>query len=451
MMFKRELKDLRTLATGKVIQSRQLIMQIELEETQPPALATGLIFILSLLIVAMLIWAGFAKVDETTVAPGRVIPEGDTLAIQHLEGGVVSEILVKEGQVVEKGEALIHLSPIDAQAELQQLKGQLVTTRLEIERQRAIGEGRQPDFSAYATDYSAHTNDQIAIYNAENKNFMAQLKVLEAQLDQQFAESARLKNKKISLEKHIELIEAEFEVQKNITKKGLGNRTSMLGVERELNSTRGELSEAVNTFDKTEATIRELQERLVELRTGHKQKAFERVGELSSKAAQLEEAIKVLIDRADRRIVLAPMRGVVQSMKVSSLNAVIRPGEPFAEIVPLTDRLLIEARIDPKDIGHITVGQEVDLNISTFDFSAYGNVVGHLLQISATTFQTEEGEQYFLATIEPTKTVVGPAHDQKKLLPGMTVQAHITTGKKTILDYLLKPINRGFKQGFHER
>jgi len=450
-MLKQQLKDLRTLAVGKVIQSRQLITQIELEETEPPALATGLIFVLGALAVALVIWAAVAKVDERSVAPGRVIPEGDTLAIQHLEGGVVSAILVKEGEVVDAGQPLIRLSPIDAEAELHQLNAQLVTTMLEIERRRAIGEGRRPDFSAYAGVYGDLMRDQEAIYQAERNNFLAQTRVLEAQLAQQAAEEVRLHNKIASLEKEQALLEEELKVQKDLSRRGLGVRTALLGIERQFEATRGQLTETRDTLVRTEASIREVEERLKEITTTHRQDALGRVGELSSKAAQLEQEIKVLTDRAERRVVVSPMKGVVQSLNVTALNAVIRPGEPFAEIVPLTERLLVEARIDPRDIGHIHVGQAVDLNISTFDFSSYGSIPGKLIRLSATTFQTDKGEQYFLATIEPGQTVIGPRHDPKRLLPGMTVEAHVTTGEKSILDYLLKPINRGMSRAFHER
>lgn len=450
-MFNQEIKDLKTLAVGKVIQSRQLITQIELEETEPPALTTGLIFVLAALVLCVTVWAGIAKVDETTVAPGRVIPEGDTLAIQHLEGGVVSEIMIKEGQLVKKGEPLIRLSPIDAQAELHQLKAQLVNTLLEIERRRAQGEGRTPNFDVYAGVYGTLKQDQIAIYNAEHNNFVAQKKVLEAQIDQKRAEKARLQNKETSLSKQAKLLENEFTVQQDMNKKGLGVRTTLLSVERQMESTRGELTETRDSLVATDAAIMEFEQRLAEITTTYRQDALQRVAELSSKAAQLEEEIKVMNDRADRRVVVAPMDGVVQSLAVTSLNAVIRPGEPFAEIVPNTERLLIEARVDPKDIGHLYTGQDVDLNISTFDFASYGSLHGKLIRLSATTFQSEEGDQYFLATVEPDSAYVGPPHDRKKLLPGMTVDAHITTGKKTILDYLLKPINRGFARGFHER
>lgn len=450
-MFNQEIKDLKTLAVGKVIQSRQLITQIELEETEPPALTTGLIFVLAALVLCVTVWAGIATVDETTIASGRVIPEGDTLAIQHLEGGVVSEIMVKEGQLVKKGEPLIRLSPIDAQAELHQIKAQLVNTLLEIERRRAQGEGRQPNFDVYAGVYGTLKQDQVAIYNAEHNNFIAQKKVLEAQIDQKRAEKARLQNKESSLSRQAKLLEDEFMVQKDMSKRGLGVRTSLLSVERQLESTRGELTETRDTLVATDAAIMEFEQRLTEITTTYRQEALQRVAELSSKAAQLEEEIKVMIDRADRRVVVAPMDGVIQSLAVTSLNAVIRPGEPFAEIVPNTERLLIEARVDPKDIGHLYTGQGVDLNISTFDFASYGALHGKLIRLSATTFQSEEGEQYFLATVEPESPYVGPPHDRKKLLPGMTVEAHITTGKKTILDYLLKPINRGMARGFHER
>ncbi len=450
-MLKKKLQELKSLLSGHAVQSHQLIRVIELEETEPPALLTGLVFLLSGMIVMTFIWAMITRVDETASAQGRVIPEGDTMVVQHLEGGIVSEILVKEGDIVVKGQKLLRLSPTEANAELAQMRTRSTAIQLELERHRAVAEDREPMFIQVEGKFISIRDDQSTLFRTQKQNFEIQRGILKSQLEQQLAEQRRLDNKIVSLQKQVGLLAEEEKLQRQLNAKGLGTRRTLLGVERELETTRADLKESRDLKERTWAAIEEVRQRLSELHTTRQTEALTRISELSTEAAELEESIKVFVDRAERRDVLAPAAGIIQHMAVTAVNSVIRSGDPIMEIVPYSGSLLVEARVDPKDIGHINPGQDVDLRVSTFDYSRYGSLPGKLVRLSATTFQGEQGEFYYLALIKPTRPFVGGQEGRNQLLPGMVVQANIKTGRKSVFEYLMKPITRGFSSAFTER
>ncbi len=443
-MAKAQMDILKKIGLGREPQSRQLIQSINLEETEPPALLTSMVFVIGCLVFFGFVWAGVTRVDEVARAEGKIIPESDVQAIQHYEGGIVSEILVKEGEVVNKGQALLRLAKIDARAQLDRMKARQISVLLERERQNALAWERTPDFEKVIEAVDGLSVMQDAGVETHRETYLRQHDLLNNQLGRQQAEYQRLNNKIPSLTAELKLLRQELDRRQSLFDKGLTTQSALLDAKRQESRVASSLKETQDQLVGVEAAS-------AEIRSGSKSRALSRVNELDLELTEIVENIKMLDDRNQRLELNAPVKGIVQNLAINAINAVVQPGQTLLEIVPVDEQLLVEVRVDPKDIGHLNPGQDVDLKISTYDYALYGSVPGKLLRVSATTFQTREGTQYYQAVVAPERAYVGNDPVRNILLPGMVVQASINIGQKSILDYLLKPVYRGFSEAFRER
>ncbi|HEX9770785.1 MAG TPA: HlyD family type I secretion periplasmic adaptor subunit [Kiloniellales bacterium] len=433
---------------------RQLIKLLSqpliLEEFGPPRLLTQMTQVISLLIVGLIAWAAVAEIRETALAQGQVIPAGSVLKVQHLEGGIVADILVDDGDIVDRGQLLIRLESASAQAELEQLRAREAALALRAERLRAFVVGRVADFAAG----SAHPElaaDQQAILDMQTEARASQRKVLEARIDQKQAQAAALIGQRKSLERQVQILEEELEMRSELLKKGLMSRVVYLETERTLNRTRGELASIEGEAAKTTAAIREAEDSLEEMDLGLRNDALKEMGEVTGELAQVREQLAKLRDRVARLAIVAPARGVVQGLIAKTVGGVVPPGETVMEIVPLDEILVAEVRISPRDVGHLRVGQEADVKITTYDVARFGSVEGRLQQISATTFEDDEGDPYYRGIIALASDHVGKDPEANLIVPGMVVDVAIDTGSKSVMQYLLKPVYRGFNGAFSER
>ena len=432
-------------------QSRHLIQSIELEESEPPKLLSALVFTICGFATAALFWAGITQVKETAMAQGKIIPKTEIQAIQHLEGGIISEIHVREGDIVQAGDLLLKMSPTVTQSRLEQLKERQAATLLEMERYRAIAGNREPDFDDIVTGYNGLKENQEAIFTNQRDAAQRERDVLQRQLDQELSEEKRLESKSKSLDGELKLLQDELATQTELFEKGLSTRLSFLNSQRQESQVRGSLDETLELLNAVRSSISEAEERIREIDSSSKSDALSRVGELRKELGEVKQQLEGMQYLANRLEIASPVDGIVQAMTVKAVNAVAQPGETLLEIVPIDEELMIEARIDPSDIGHVQLGQPVDIKLSSFDFVLYGSIPGVLERLSATTFQTPEGEQYYRALIKPERLYVGSNPEMNRLLPGMMVQASVNVGEKSILAYLLKPLYRGFSQAFRER
>jgi membrane fusion protein, adhesin transport system len=421
-----------------------------LEEFGPPRVLTQMTQVISLLIVGLIAWAAVAEIRETALAQGQVIPAGSVLKVQHLEGGIVADILVEDGDIVDRGQLLIRLESASAHAELEQLRAREVALALQAERLRAFVTGRVANFAMGDTrpDLAA---DQQAILNMQSEARASQRKVLEARIDQKQAQADAMIGQRKSLQRQVAILEEELEMRRQLLEKGLVSRVVYLETERTLNRTRGELASLEGEASKTIVAIREAQDSLEEVDLGLRNDAMKEMGEVTSELAQVREQLAKLEDRVTRLSVVAPARGIVKGLIAKTVGGVVPPGETIMEIVPFDETLVAEVRISPRDIGHLRVGQEAEVKVSTYDVSRFGSIEGRLQQISATTFVDEQGEPYYRGVIALASDHVGRDPKANLILPGMVVDVAINTGSKSVMQYLLKPVYRGFNSAFSER
>ncbi len=444
----REAKDLTAQQTA---QSRYLVQSIELEETEPPHILSTASFVMCAIVFLALIWAAVTEVDQVATATGQITPAGSIQAVQHLEGGIVQEVLVRDGDVVTAGTPLIRLSPIDAQAELDQLRVRAAKSALELERNRALIAGRSPEFDDVVDGYLTLKIDQTALHATQVKNTASQRAVFDAQLEQQVADRRRLSNRLTAIEKDKELLDQELATRQKLYDDGLTTRLALLDIQRQHAQATVDIKETFDQLRRAEEAVVEAETRIVEFDNKSRTDVLAEIGELSGELAETRESIKRAEARALRSEIEAPVDGIVKGLAVGAINAVVQPGQTLLEIVPIGDELVVEAQLPPQFVGQVYEGQKVDVRVDSYDFASFGALEGTLDRISASTFQTDQGDLYYRAIVKLDKSYMGDDPEQHAVLPGMTVQANIITGQKSILDYLLKPVYRGFSQSFSEK
>ena len=421
-----------------------------LEESGPPRVMTQLVYVGSLLIFGLIVWAAIAEVRESARAEGQVMPSGAVYEVQHLEGGIVAEILVVDGAIVEPGEVLIGLESASAQAELDQLEAREATLALQSERLRAFVLGQDPDFSA-GINYPTLVQDQRDIFAVQNQARDNQIEVLNARIDQQQSRLKALADQRKSLERQVAILEEQLKMRSKLLSKGLVSKVVYLETERLLNQTRGELAETRGQAASTDAAVREARGSLLELDSNLRNEAVNEMGSVTAELAQVREAKSKLEDRVDRLKVRAPARGIVKGLRARTVGGIVPAGETIMEIVPYDESLVAEVRISPRDIGHLEIGQEATVNVTTYDTTRFGSIDGNLSKVSASTYKDEEGNPYYKGIIALETNYVGDNPDRNLILPGMVVDVAINTGSKSILAYLLRPIRRGIDGAFTER
>ena len=294
-------------------------------------------------------------------------------------------------------------------------------------------------------------DDQQAIYRTQVANRTNQVMVVRSQLNQVEGEYQRLINRAESLREQITFLEEEVAIRRRLLEQGLMSRIVFLDTQRELAQAQGSLIETVDSISESQSSMAELNGRVEEVVSRLENEALTQAGEISAELAQVDQALASLTDRVERLDVRAPVRGIVTSLKTLTINAVVQPGEVLMEIVPIGDELVVEAKVSPNDIGHVEPGQAADVRVSSYDFSRFGAVSGTVRQISATTFVDEQLTPYYRAVIALDQDFVGDVDGINPIIPGMTVQADIKTGSKSILDYMLRPVYRGLHGAFRER
>ncbi|RCK19211.1 HlyD family type I secretion periplasmic adaptor subunit [Thalassospira lucentensis] len=431
--------------------ARYLSHAVLLEEGGISIFVRSALIMLSVGFLALIAWAATTQIKETAITFGQVMPTGAVNKIQHLEGGIIDQIMIRDGDLVEKGQVLIRLKPESAQAELSQTETKLGNLRLEAERYRALAEGRVPDFSTMLGQYPELALNQQEIYNIQTELDANQTEILQVQIKERNAELAQLSQQEATLRKSLGLLNQEVTMRRSLYEQGLNSKVLFLNIQRELNEAQGSLSGVVAEKARARETIAEANLRLNELEKSQREEAITELGRLGGEIAQASETLRKLRDRVARLEIVAPARGYIKGLQFSTIGGVIAPAQVVMELVPADDVLIAETRISTEDIGHVHLGQPVTVKVSAFDFIRYGGIKGELVSISASTFVDEEGQPYYKGKVALNADSVGEGASAQKIIPGMTVQADIQTGERTLLQYLLKPVYVSLDQAFSER
>lgn len=430
--------------------ARHLAQAVQLEESGTAPLIRFTMILASVACLSFIAWAAYTHIDEVAVADGEITPVGSVKTVQHLEGGLVEDILVKEGELVDQDQALIKLSPAAALADLEQTRAREMTLLLKSERLRAFADGRQPDFS-FGRGYERLIADNMAIWQGQVMARDSARSVVMTQVDQKRADLHVLEGQQSTLREQISSLQQVMSMKEELVNKGLISRVNYLDAKRELARVQGELTRTLNQAVTARDAIREMEQRLADQNSTLLKQTMDELGVTVAELAQVQESIGRLEDKVKRLIIPSPVRGYVKGLTVRNSGAVIQPGGAVCDIVPVDREMKVDARIQPRDVGHLKLGQRVKVKVATYDFARYGAIYGELTQVSASSFLNDKGEPYFKAQVKLDRNYVGDEPGVHVVTPGMTVQSEIITGNKTLLQYMLKPIFTQMQQSFHER
>tara|TARA_Y100001934_G_C12361315_1_gene780915 strand:- start:1336 stop:2649 length:1314 start_codon:yes stop_codon:yes gene_type:complete len=400
--------------------------------------------------ILFIVWSSFTNVNEVARAQGEIIPNGYSQTVQHLEGGIVADILIEEGDLVEEGEILVSMGGIGARQDFSALEKRQLTLELQAERLRALAYDRKANFSKVSGVDEDGIEYQKQILRSTRDAFNLEKKVLMDQLSQKEQVIARLEGEKQTANKELKAGQELLNMKEQLSKNGTVSRKDLIDSQRDVNRLEGEVRSITAQISEAEKAISEFEYRLQTLSAKTKDDALKELEEVETQISQNKETLLKLKERVDRQSVRAPVRGLVKDLRVNSIGGVIGAGQPIMEIVPLDSSLIVEVRIKPREIGNLKVGQPARVKVSAYDFSRYGVVEGELTFISAATF-VDNDETFYKGRIKLSQNYVGKDPKRNLILPGMVVEADVITGQKTILSYLLKPIHLSLDTAFRER
>lgn len=431
-------------------QMRHLAQSIVLEESGTSPMVRMAILLVCVTTALFVAWSWITHVTEVAVTQGQIIPSGQVKTVQHLEGGIVAGILVKDGDLVEAGQPLLRLNPAQALGDLEQTRARRAALMARAERLRAFIDNREPDFREVGPGWEDLIADQKALLAAQRRSLDAGLAVLQAQYDQKNAEIELFRQQIKGVEQQLAILSEVIQMRAELLEKGLQSKVVFLDNKRELARQQAERGRLLAQIQASQETLTEMNTRIAERRASLYKDAVEELGKVTAELGEVRETLARLADRVTRLEVEAPVRGLVQNLRFHNAGAVIPPGGVVTEIVPVDRELQVEARVTSRDIGHVRVGQPVTVKVITYDFARYGAVEGTVARLSPTSFIDEKQAAYYKALISLKTDHVGD-NPANRVLPGMSVQADIVTGDKTLLQYLLKPIYVAVQQSFHER
>lgn len=432
-------------------QSRYLSNEAILEERGPSRLAFLMIVLILALIGGSVTWANFVPVVTSAKTDGEIIPFGKNRVVQHLEGGIVQEITVKDGDLVEADQVILRFEPTLRVAELDQVKAREAALQIRARRVKAFIEGTTPQFDDMGGRFANLIDDAVFTLRSARDRVKGETAVLQSRIKQRKQTVNIFTQQASSLKKQRKLVSEAVGMRSKLFKSGHGSRVNLITAQLELSRVEGSLTEAQVSAEQARAAITEAENQLVELNVKERNKATEELSGVLGELAEVRENIARLENRVERLEVVSPVAGVIHGLQVNTSGAVVQPGQVLMTIVPRDEGIVVETRLSPRDIGYVKVGQTAKITITGFDARRYGHVTGKLVKVSANTFSDENGAPYFKGRIDLDRDYILADKKRYPVIPGMTVQADITTGSQNLLRYLTRPVYVALQQAFSER
>ena len=418
----------------------------------PRGFAHLLLVVVAAFFVLFFAWASWATLDEVTRGEGRVIPSSQVQVVQNLEGGIVSQILVHDGQIVEQGEVLLRIDNIRAASDLRENRKRHLALLGALARLRAEIAGDAIEFDPKVMAEAAQVAlNEAALYDARQEELASELAILRSQATQRQQELAELHRRLTQLEGSHELALEELKITEPLAQRRVVPKIDLLRLKRQVNDLEGELETTRLGIERIKSASDEADRRIEEKTLSFRAEAQRELNVIQAEAAALEEKIAADADRVARTDVRSPVRGTIKQLLVNTVGGVVQPGEDLVEIVPLEDTLLVEAKVRPPDIAFLRPGQPATVKVTAYDFSIYGGLDAVVEHISADTITEDDGERFYRIRVRTAESTLEKAGDALPIIPGMTTEVDILTGEKTVMDYLLKPVLRAQQNALRER
>lgn len=416
---------------------------------QEPLRARVLVKTILIALALFIMWTAVAAVDEITKGEGKVIPSSQIQILQSLDGGIVAEINVKEGQVVDAGQVLLRVDPTRFESSVRENRSQYLALTAKAARLRALAEGLPftPPAEVLAEDPKL-IQDEQRLFQTARSNVDAQLAIARQQLLQRQQELAENRAKLEQATQAYDLTAKELAVTKPLIGSGAVSEVELLRLERDTARFRGERDMASAQILRSQAAMAEASRKIEEVELNARNEVRKDLADTMAKLNAFTEGSVALADKVKHASVRSPVKGTVKRLMVNTVGGVVQPGRDLVEIVPLDDALILEARVAPKDIAFLRPGQPAMVKFTAYDFSTYGGLDAKLEHIGADSITDEKGNTYFLVRVRTTKSSLGA---NLPIIPGMVAEVDIITGKKSILSYLLKPVLRAKQAALTER
>lgn len=416
---------------------------------QNPVRTRVLFYTLCAVISALLMWSAFAKIDQVTRGEGKVIPSQHVQILQSLDGGVITDIDIREGEIVDKGQLLVKLDATRFKSTLQESRAEFLALKAKSLRLRAVAE--DIDFvptEEIKSEAPALVEQATLLYESSMQELGVMKQIAQAQIIQRQQELVEAQALKEQATQAYRFASRESAVTRPLVASGAVSEVELLRLERDIANMVGERDQAVARISRLESAISEAKQKFLEVELNFKNQIREDLSITMARLNVLEKSSLGLSDRVKQTEVRSPVRGTVKRLLYNTIGGVVLPGKEIVEIIPLDDSLLLEARINPQDIAFLHPGQKANVKFTAYDFVVYGGLDATVEHIGADTVMDENGNPFYVVRVRTFESDLG---EGKPIIPGMIASVDILTGKKTVLNYLLKPLLRAKQYALSER
>ena len=416
---------------------------------QEPLRARILLKSVGIALAIAIMWAAVSRLDEVTRGEGKVIPSRQLQVLQSLDGGVVEEILVKEGDVVDAEQVLLRIDPTRFASSVRESRVQYSALVAKAARLKALTEGtpfKVPD--EIAKEDPKTVEEERRLYESRRNELETQSSIARQQLAQRQQELVEVRARHEQASKSYDISARELAVTKPLIASGAVSEVELLRLERDVARFRGERDMASAQISRIQASISEANHKLEEVGLAFRNESGKELGETMARLNALAEGSVGLSDKVTRSVLRSPVKGTVKRLLINTVGGVVQPGKDVVEVVPLEDNLLLEARVLPRDIAFLRPGQKVVVKFTAYDFSIYGGLEGKLEHIGADSVVDEKGNAFYTVRVRTDRPTLG---NNLPVIPGMIAEVDIITGEKSVLSYLLKPVLRAKARALSER
>jgi adhesin transport system membrane fusion protein len=406
------------------------------------------------LLVILLVWAQLAVLDEVAIAEGEVVPEGKVKVIQHLEGGVIREIYTVEGAEVKEGEPLLLLELAVSSVNREELQVRL--DGYHLQRARLVAELSGTPLAFPPEEAKRQPNlleAESHSYEARSLALKASLSVLQQQVQQKGLEVNELETKRRALANNLRLSAQRFEMSKDLIKSGLTSKMDHVTAEAQMEDLRGQFDSVQASIPRSQAAQQEARQRMEEERARFIRTAQQEMSECELNIARTRELWAQASDQQRRTQITSPIDGIVKNMRSNTIGGVIKAGDPIMEMVPLHERLQIDAKLSPMDRGYVQTGQKATVKLSAYDYTTYGGLEGDVILVAPDTTigGPPQNQPYYRVVVQTDRSYIGDESDKRPITAGMQATVEIHTGARTVMEFLIKPVVKLRHEAFRER
>lgn len=417
-----------------------------------PRYLIAIVLVITLFVISAIVWMNWAQIDVVIRGSGKVSTASQVQNIQSLEGGIVSEIMVVEGQTVSADQPLIKISDVAFSSSFEENRLLYLDLLARSSRLNAQAFGTDfiphPEVSAEAPEL---VKSEKSLFDSHLQQLKETLSIHDEKISQQESALREAQSKSRQLVKSLDLVKREIKIKKPLKDRGIISEVEFLQLQQKEAELEGQIESVNLSVPRIRSTIDEAGFSKKKEKLDFQNKAKQELNEVTSEIGRIKETQTALKDRVKRTTLRSPVNGIVQRLYTNTIGGVISPGSNIVEIVPQEDALLVEIKIKPADIAYLSVGQFARLKFSAYDFAIHGSLQGIVIFVSADTITDEDGVSFYLIRVKPTKAFLGVKSGELPIRIGMTVEGDIITAKKSILSYLTEPVHRGIDKALRER